>query len=222
MNTEFAELVVKAAASAASNFPNTHDVKDVEQELFVWAMENEKTVDALLRNDRKNALFRLLFRAANSYLIKEDEAVYGYRREDTFTYSTDAVRAALAIVFDYEDWQSFGAHGDGQPRAKAQANQSGDHLAMLVDVKAAVDKITPKQRQAVVLFFGTNYTYEMIGEEAGITAAGARDRVERGVQAIRKILGGEPLSTMRGVYDPRRGRPSIAGALARTKQDYEG
>lgn len=78
-----APAVKRAASTAASKFPTHHDVRDVEQTLYVWIMENKKTVSELIEKSQGSdqLLVNLMTKAALSYLKKEDAATYGYDEE---------------------------------------------------------------------------------------------------------------------------------------------
>lgn len=217
-------LIRRVVNSVHASFPQHHDRDDTESALWVWTLENKNTVGDLVRNGERGmaSLYHLMTRAANGHLKKEDQAAYGYSQEDVFVYPVALVRELLANVFNYEDWQSFGAKGDGQPRRKAQANMTGDDIAMYADVKNAFDKLEWGQRQVLLWTYRDTWTAEMIGDTLGIAEEAAKKRVTRAVGAIQRKLGSKPYSDMRQGFDGRRRAFGNGDALAQTERDYEG
>jgi len=216
-------LVDQVSRVTSRNFPSYILEEDVNSAVWVWIMENKSTVSKIFDSgDFEAKIRRFLQHAANAYALKEDAAINGYSPEDSYVYSTEVVEELLGSVFDYTDWQAFGASGDGQPRSKKQANASGDRLAMLSDVKGAIKTLTRKQQAAIVRYYADHWTYDMIGAEQGITSQASRDRVERGVQAIRKALGRIPLSDLQRGHSGRLNPSTNAESRAWTERDYEG
>jgi RNA polymerase sigma factor (sigma-70 family) len=216
--------VERAAAIAISSFPEHHDVADVRQELWVWALENKGTVNGILRDSdgADTALVELLVKAANSHLKKEDAAVYCYDEEDQFYYSIDLIKSILEVVFRHEDWVSFATALDAMPKVKADPSHSGNNLASYSDVKSAVESLPDDQYNVLVWRYKYQYTYEAIGAEFGSSKEAARQRLNTAHAAVQRSLGKRDLGELRR---PSRGpsRPNTgAAARARTEHDYEG
>lgn len=221
--TALTPLVERVASAVHASFPSHHDVNDTKQHLWLWVFENKNTVDELIRNHERPevTLNRLMTKAANKFLKTEDAASHGYSQEDVFEYPTAVIEELLGQVFDYEDWQSFGQSGDGQPKAKGQANMTGDRIAMLIDVKSAVERLSADHYNAIVWTYKYHFSPADLAEQWEMTEDGARKRVNRSVQAVRKLLGTKSLSELRRGYEARSG---VGSAEARyiTERDYEG
>jgi hypothetical protein len=91
-------------------------------------------------------------KVAFDHCAKEKAAVEGYSTEDLFRYSIPKIKALLPDVFDYSDWQSFGLKGDGQPGSKPQANQTGDRMVELIDIKAGVGRLPVETKDPSALY----------------------------------------------------------------------
>lgn len=217
-------LVKRVAQAAHVNFPPHYDSGDTEQTLWLWVLENKNTINEILNNPERSegTLYNLMLKAANSHLKKEDQAAYGYSEEDVFSYPLEAVKTALEAVFDYEDWQSFSTFGDGQPKSKGQANQTGDHVVMMIDVKRAVEGLPTDQYNAIVWTYKMGYTAENLAFELDITEDAAKKRVQRAVKAVHRALGKKPYADLRRGYDGRREPEGNAESLALTERQYEG
>jgi RNA polymerase sigma factor (sigma-70 family) len=222
--TRLTPAVDRAASIASSKFPAHHDVSDIKQEIWVWIMENKKTVLRILSDENSTvaALDSLLLKAANTYLKTEDAAVYGYQEEDRFFYSVELIKSILEVIFRHEDWQSFATALDAMPKAKAEPATAGNNLAAYADVKSAVEKLPEDYYNLIVWRYKYQYTFTMIGEQTGTTKQSVSERHERAVKAIQTLLGQTPLTKFREGYDGRTEARGNASGQARIERDYEG
>lgn len=217
--------VVKAAArKAASSFPSHHQVSDIEQELWVWIMENKQTVSGIVRDSTGalTALEGLLLKAATTYLRREDAATYGYDESDRYFYSEKLIKQILEVIFRHEDWQSFASALDAMPRGKQDPATAGNNLASYVDVKAAVERLPEQQYNAIVWRYKYQMTQQKVGEAMGFTKARAQQVLDAAVSAIQKDLGELPLASLRNGHSGRLEPSSGHSGQMRVDMDYEG
>lgn len=216
--------VERAASIALSNFPAHHEISDVKQELWVWIMENKGTVTRILADSEGSdtALVQLLVRGAQSYLKKEEAAIYGYSEEDQFNFPLDMIKSILEVVFKHEDWQSFAqAAQDGMPRRKSDPATSGNNLASYADVSRAITSLPEDQYNLLVWRYKYHETFEQIGAHVGISRQAAQQRHEAAVSAIQQYLGKRDLGGLRNPAEVPY-RPGNAASRARAERDYEG
>ena len=217
-----APAVKRAASAAASKFPSHHDVRDVEQTLYVWIMENKKTVSELVEKSQGSdqLLVNLMTKAALSYLKKEDAAAYGYDEEDVYSYSVDLIKSILQIVFRHEDWQSLSqAIGDGQPRQRSEPATAGNNLASYADVSRAVSSLSDDHYNLILWRYKYELTWDQVGQELGITRQAAQQRHETALKALQRALGQGSLADLRGGYDGRSEPQGNASMQARIERD---
>lgn len=222
--TRLTPAVQRAASIVASNFPNHHDTRDVEQSLWVWVLENKPTVLRILSDSEGTltAIEQLLMKAATSYLRKEDAASYGYQQEDQYNYSVETIKSILEVIFRYEDWQSFAASQDTQPKAKANPAHGGNNLASYADVKSAVEKLPEDYYNLIVWRYKYQHTFTQIGADTGTSKQSVNKRHGRALKAIQALLGQQGLGELRRGYDGRTEARGNASSNARTERDYEG
>lgn len=230
--TRLTPAVDRAASIAASNFPAHHDVSDVKQDIWVWIMENKNTVTRILTDENGEAtLVRHLVKVGQGSLKSEDAQAYGYQQEDRFFYSVDLIKSILEVIFRYEDWQSFAASQDAQPKAKSEPATGGNNLASYADVKSAVEKLPEDYYNLIVWRYKYQYTFTMIGEQTGTTKQSVNERHARALKAIQALLGQQPLTELRRGYDSRTqdavtrgkvGGMTSANAQYIVERDYEG
>jgi DNA-directed RNA polymerase specialized sigma24 family protein len=215
-------MVREVAASASSNFPSYVTAEDTEGHLWVWAYANRNRVQKTMDGEGWEWKLRKIFRdEAMSFCATEKAASEGYSQDDLFRYSIPKIRKMLDSIFDYENWQSFGLHGDGQPTGKGQANATGDRVVELIDIKTALQSLPEDSYNLLVWQFKYQYTNDMLGEELGITSNAASLRAGRALRALQKELGRK---TPDEIYKPsdRRVVRSSAAARAAVSNQYEG
>lgn len=218
-----APLVERAAVRTVNSWPSYVDVEDVQQSIWLWAYETQASIETAMRLPNWEAkTYSTMLKVASSSASKEDASVNGYSKDDTYTYSVAVIEVILDSVFQYQDWQSFGTKGDGQPSAKGQVNETGDMIAMLSDVKAAIADIEPRYREVLFLRYGMQQQYAAVGEQVGVSAGAAERRAKRAVNALRDRLGRVPLSDLQNGWDDRREAIGNERSQIQTDRQYEG
>lgn len=217
-------LLKKIADSTASQFPTYVDRDDVESALYVWAYERKNMVSKIMEDAEswEARLYQLIAKTAMDYALKEDGAVHGYSEDDTFLYTITQLKSLLEQVWDYEDWQTFGVFGEaGMPHAKGLVNQTGDRLAMLADVKSALDRISDDHYNILVWIYKQHKTHQVVADESGWTRGSVSTRLSGALKALRKELGRVPLSDLQRGHSARS-RGTTAEALAVQEKNYNG
>jgi len=216
-------LVDKAAIATVRKWPAYVSAEDVQQELWLWAHERETSVRSAMRVQGWEAkIYSTMVKVASTAASTEDQQTNGYSKEDTYIYSTAVLETLLESCFTYEDWQSFGTFGDGQPHAKGQVNETGDVLAMLSDVKAGIATLKAEYREVLFYRSGLHLTFPLVGEKVGCTDKQAERRFKRAVGALQAALGRVDLSDLQNGYSERRDVIGNERSQIMTDRLYEG
>lgn len=216
-------LVDRAARATAHKWPSYVTAEDVAQEIWIWAYSRRNSIESLVeKGDWEGQVYSTMLKAASAAAKKEDQATNSYTDDDTYVYSSAVVETLLDSAFDYQDWQSFSTFGDGMPTAKGQVNETGDYVAMLSDVKAALAEIKVQYRDVLYLRHCAQMGFEEIGTALGITQQGASKRYSAAINAVRDALGRIDVAEMRSGWDNRRQSVGNAEANAITDRQYEG
>lgn len=218
------KIVQDVARSVSSHFPSYVSRNDTEQDIWLWVLRNKRSISKLIREHEswEPMVRATITKVANSSALKEDAAVNGYSSDDTYNYTTATIKRLLPDVFDHEDWQSFATFGDGMPKAKGLVNETGDRMAMLADIKKAVDDLPEEQYNLIVWVYKYKESWVSLGEILGCSDSTARDRTRRAVEAIRKYLGKVPLTDLQNSGTRARRAFGNAEANAITERNYEG
>lgn len=222
--TKFKPMVRQIAASVSRNYPSFIDAADTEQHLWVWLYEKRTSVLQTVEDDPQNweaKIASTMRKVASDHCAKEKAAIEGYDTSDLYRYSIPKIKELLPDSFDYSDWQKFGLKGDGQPTARIQANQTGDRVAELVDVRAAIISLPHDTKKMLYLTHVFKYSAENLAAEFGISEEAAKKRLQRALGAIQKALGRRAPE-----QDPerpqRRTVRSNAAARAELSRNWEG
>ena len=217
------KMVTDVARSVSSGYPPYVTAEDLTGHLWIWVYEKKTQIQKAVEDgpEWEAKIASTLRKVASDYCAREKAAVEGYSVEDLYRYSIPKIKNLLPNVFSYTDWQSFGQHGDGQPTSKPQANTTGDRVAELVDIKAAVQRLPDETKELLYLVHVMNYTTENVADHFGITHEAGKKRAQRAYGAVQRALGRRDSAEQPSPADRRTVR-SNAAWLARQGAQYEG
>lgn len=221
---KFRVLVRQVARSVSSKFPPFVDSEDTAQALWLFLYEKRAWILQTMEDEPQYAdskIASIMRKVAFDHCNKEKAESEGYDSADVYRYTVPKIRRLLGDVFDYEDWQSFALKSDGQPTSKGQANETGDRLAELVDVKIGLERITDDHYNVILWVYKYQYTMENIADEAGITVDAAKKRHTRALSSLQRTLGYKEPGEQPSPADRRLVR-SNAAARAALSNNYEG
>lgn len=222
--TKFTPMVKNVAHSVSGQFPAFITAEDTEQAVWLWLYEKRTSVLQTVQDspdDWEAKIAGTMRKVAFDHCAREKAAMEGYDTSDLYRYSIPKIRALLPDVFSYTDWQTFGMKGDGQPTAKGQANETGDRIAELVDVRAALERLPDDTKALIFLVQVWSYTAENVAEHFGLTLDAAKKRIQRSLGSLQRELGRKSPDEEPRVSDRRTVR-SNAAARAAVSNQYEG
>lgn len=214
----------QAATATYRSYSQWVTFPDVAARLWLWTIENEAKVGEYLNHEEGERIVRsILNQEARKYAIKERAMTTGYSPEDLTWYSHSQIKSILPDVFDYADWQTFSAGGDGRG-SKPLANATGDRLATILDVKGALTKLQEDQVAILREHYGNGVSVDACAISLGIKSEAARKRIDRAVKAIgvklNKPRPSDPYEAVNGQFDTRTsGRRVMSNAAARKATD---
>ncbi len=221
---KFQPMIKNVARSVASQFPAYVSQEDTEQALYLWLYEKRASVLRAVEDDPQNwerKIASTMRKVAFDHCAKEKADTEGYSVDDLYRYSLPKIKSLLEDAFNYEDWQTFGQSGDGQPRARGQANMTGDRVAELIDVKSAVQALNEETRELLYYTHVHHYTTENLADHFGISHEAAKKRLQRSLKAVQKQLGHKPPEDQPRAADRRTVRSNAAWRAAQSSQ-YDG
>jgi RNA polymerase sigma factor (sigma-70 family) len=183
LHDEYETMVGSVARSIGRSYLGYTSIPDVEQDLWLWLYEKAEYFQEYTAAPAMAHV--ALKRRAHVFCEEQRKAIMGADSESL--YSLGAVRLLLTDCFDYEDWQSFSQKSDGMPRNK-RLEATSDRLAMLIDVKTAVDKLSERNYSIIIAAFKYGYSDEELAEMLGIAVNSVKTTVDRAINALVKVL----------------------------------
>jgi len=220
----FRKMVKSVASQVSRSFPSYVDTRDTESHMWLWLYEKRESIRKTVAdhpNEWEAMISSTLRKVALDFCITEKANAEGVDPRDSYSYSLPKIQELLEIVFEYEDWQSFSYVSDGQPRAKGQANMTGDRIAELSDVKAALERLPDNPYNALLWTYKYQLSNAELGVELGISEEAAKKRVQRARETLQRELGRRDTSAEPGPADRRTVR-SNAAWRAQLANQYDG
>ena len=214
-------LLKRVAGATARNFPSYVQADDVESELIVWLYQNKSSISKMIEEnpeDWQSKLGNTARKVAVTYCSSEKSDAEGQGRESGYLYSVHKLRSLLPDVFNYEDWQTFGQSGDGQPRGKAIVSHGNTRTAELIDIKRAIDTLPDQVQLSLELYYGRGLSMAAVASETDTALETTKKRLQRALTALQKALGPQD----RQAHYQRRTVRSNAAWQAATSHDYSG
>jgi hypothetical protein len=191
------------------------EADDIAQEMWVGALKRLKYLEAnFAAGDLK--LVDVEIRRAGWRACKEDERIRraekaakeGYHPDDEQFYTAGLLQVLIPSFLD-------GGVTAEPPRGRSQRrsgllSESGDYLAMMTDLSAAMDRLKPHQRRTLEVYYAapqgddpdSRFTRNQIAASMGLTLEALMMRVNRAVRALQRELGGDNPWRRRGMaYD---------------------
>lgn len=221
---KFMPMVRNVARSVSGQFPPSVTQEDTEQALWLWLYEKRASVLQTVEDDPQDweaKIASTMRKVAFDHCAREKAAVEGYDTSDLYRYSIPKIKSLLPDIFEYSDWQTFGLKGDGQPGSKPLANQTGDRMVELIDIKAAVQRLPVETRELLYLVHVMQYTTENVADHFGITHEAGKKRVQRAYGAVQRSLGRRDPGAEPSPADRRTVRSNAAWRASQSSL-YEG
>ena len=119
------------------------EADDVTQELYVWLYgPGEVKVRRWLAADPQQTtrIYRSLLDKALAYAEREKASRVGYETDDVHWYSPTLVEGLIPLALDSTFDGKPPLEGESSGRRTASASEGGDYLAMVADVRRALDR----------------------------------------------------------------------------------
>lgn len=170
------------------------EVADLRQELWLWFFEHPKKIKHWEKEyDDKNLsklVARSLRNAAKDYCQREKAKALGYRVEDNYYYDKQLLEAILPSVFSGSRTPPS-LTDMGYSNTKKVLSEGNNWLAMCADVEKCLKKINLEQYALLSYRFRDGLEIVKIGEELNISQDAVRMRINRAMNMLLNMLGGE-------------------------------
>lgn len=168
------------------------EVDDIRQELWIWFLEHPNKLKSWEKMDDKESvklIARSLRNCAKDYCQKEKAKVAGYRVEDNYYYDKQILELVLPAVLR-GDTTAPSMVDLGFTATKKVASEGGNWFAMMADIDNALKKLNEEQFNVIYLRFGDGSDNSTLAKELSISEDAARMRINRAINNLLNILGG--------------------------------
>lgn len=215
MKTQIASI----AGNTARSFSGYVTSDDVQQEIWVWLLENKQTVNRYEQeSEGAKKLNFVMKQKATTYAQKQKAAKLGYAPEDIADYSVKTLKELLTDVFDYENWESGSVDYGSTPKAK-RIESTGERVTSLIDIKAKLEGLDERNYNIIVAKFKYHQSDQEIADMLEVGINSAPTSINRAVLALSKLLNTPKIPVE---STDRRTVVSNAAARAALSHNYEG
>lgn len=215
------DSIVQQVATETKRQFHMVEREDIVQELWLWVAERPHKIeewDAQGKNGPRR-LAVALRRRARAYATAEKAVITGYDVADLYWYSTAQLREMLPMALDRDTWSEPGVSTETGKLSRTSApNEGNNRLAMLCDVRAALETRSEADKELLWTHFGLGLDEDEHALSLGITVEALRTRLHRAVVRLQKALGGPKPE---GLYVGTRRAVSNAQAVAMTRNQED-
>lgn len=196
------DLISISASHVYRRYAGYVDRDDLIQELRVYVLNRPHLAKMLddayevSKDETKWVARRImarLRRTIEKYSRKEKAAKLGYSTGDEFFYDTATIAKMLPVAFEFD------THGavlvdrvdDGTPRKPSVPSEGGNILAMVIDLRSAIDLLGADEQVMLRNRYSTSpMTLSEIAEEMGISDSTVDRKIQVSLRKIIDHLGG--------------------------------
>ena len=203
LHPSFYDIVPSVAGVITRRFRNWVSREDIIQECWVWAvaknnafkeMLDEPNEQKRIHNERKVAW--QMRRAAERFARKEKAAKAGYETNDESYYNTTIIAQLLPFaIHSYINstalQQAQDMVNDGLPKKQSVPAESGNLIAMLIDIKKAYEKLDVDDQKILERREYDKWTLNQIAQYLECSVSTADRKCSTALKNLQDLLGGD-------------------------------
>ena len=197
------EIAPSVAAVILRRFRGWVDKEDLIQECYAWALTRNKQfaeqLDEPDTNKRQHNEKRIAYqmrRVAERYARKEKATKAGYQTGDEAFYDTTTIAQLLpfviqAVLHGTVLQQAQDMINDGTPKKPSAPAESGNLIAILLDIKRAYEKLDPDDAKILELRYHDAWTLNQVAQYLECATSTADRRSANAMRKLQDLLGGD-------------------------------
>lgn len=197
------DIVPSVVRQVARRFKGYAEESDIRQECYAFAAIKHSQHKELLdepdtekRRANERRIGWQIKRVAERYARKEKAAKAGYELADEAYYETVTIAQLLPLVIasivtgkPLEQGQQL--IDDGQPKKQSAPAESGNFLAILVDIKKAYLSLEIDDKNILSKRYYEDHTLEQMAQYLECAISTADRRIEKSLLRLQDKLGGD-------------------------------
>ena len=198
----FYDIVPSVANVIVRRFRNIVPKEDVIQECWAWAVAKSPAFEDMLNepdtNKRQHNEKRIAWqmrRAAERFARREKAAATGNQTNDESFCETTTIAQLLpfvihSVLHGTALQQAQDMVNDGQPKKPSVPAESGNLIAMLIDIKKAYELLEVEERQILERRYYDMHTLNQIAQFLECAVSTADRRCTNALLKLQDLLGG--------------------------------
>lgn len=197
------EITPSVANVIMRRFRGWVDREDVIQEIYAWCLIKADQFNELLsepdsqkRVANEKRIAYQMRRVAERYARKEKATKSGYHTSDETFYETTTIAQLLPFVIQsvlngtvLQQVQDM--INDGTPKKPSAPAESGNLVAILIDIKKAYEKMEAEDRKILEMRYHDMFTLSQIAQYLECAVSTADRRCAMAMRKLQEKLGGD-------------------------------
>lgn len=171
------------------------DVKDIEQEMWLWFVKHPNKIKEWLQKPEKESIPLIatsLRNAGRAFCIKENAAMNGVHPNDVFFYSKVLIKKLLPSALG-EDSEQLRKFFSSEIKVMKAPSESGDWMAYHADIQKAFYNLSEEDQLLVRTYYIDDKDTKTLHKEVGgdrKTSKATAMAANRALNRMVKFLGG--------------------------------
>jgi hypothetical protein len=198
LHPDFLQHAYPVAVSLARKYSGYVEADDIRSDLIEWGYHNHRRVDEWLSAEDEKVLKTNIWilgkrmnKQGERFCRKMKAQVSGYHHTDEWFFNRGLVRELLPLVYDGSWRETLRGEPEGGRKPPREPSTGGNLPAMAIDIEKVLPKLSVEQRSALEFLYLDKMSEELAAMELEITVHALKARVDRAVERIVELTGGD-------------------------------
>jgi len=198
LHPDFLQHAYPVAISLARKYSGYVEADDIRSDLIEWGYRNYRRVDEWLSAEDEKVLKTNIWilgkrmnKQSERFCRKMKAQVSGYHHTDEWFFNRGLVRELLPLVYDGSWRETLRGEPEGGRKPPREPSTGGNLPAMAIDIEKVLPKLSVEQRSALEFLYLDKMSEELAAMELEITVHALKARVDRAVERIVELTGGD-------------------------------
>lgn len=198
LHPDFLQHAYPIAISLARKYSGYVEADDIRSDLIEWGYHNHRRVAEWLSAEDEKVLKTNIWilgkrmnKQGERFCRKMKAQVCGYHHTDEWFFNRGLVRELLPLVYDGSWRETLRGEPEGGRKPPREPSTGGNLPAMAIDIEKVLPKLSVEQRSALEFLYLDKMSEELAAMELEITVHALKARVDRAVERIVELTGGD-------------------------------
>jgi len=198
LHPDFLQHAYPVATNLARRYSGYVEADDIRSDLIEWGYRNHHRVTEWLSVEDEKVLKtnvwilnKRMHKQGERFCRKMKAQVSGYHHTDEWFFNRGIVRELLPLVYDGSWRETLRGEPEGGRKPPREPSTGGNLPAMAIDIEMVLPKLSVEQRMALEFLYLDKMSEELAAMELEITVHALKARVDRAVERIVELTGGD-------------------------------